>query len=272
MWHLMDSHNVCHYLLNFQFLKLILSLSIWYGDGMSTNTRCFTMSHCDLMHRYISTHFHLILFAPLVLIPLKSGARRGLPIAVTVWALSLFIPFFTRFVVNVPTLFELFKTSSFVKHKLIFTYSYYGAWNYIFPFMTGILFGYAIEKYQKIDKIGPNVRKMTTIVIFVAYLVYLYWKRHFYQPDYPFDGFYGYELHIFLVVHKPILMSFYCWIIYSCISGHLSKYYSIQIYIICWNFFTIVESLILLLLRIDYLWDLYPNSVCSNWIDWINFS
>ena len=164
-----------------------------------------------------------MLFVPLVLIPLKSRARYGLKLAMSVWLISLFIPLITRFVLNVPTVFEVSRFSSTGRFAEIVTFSYFGPWNYIFPLVTGILLGYLMEKYSKINLIGEIGHRFVTITTFVLYFLYLYWKRHFYRSDYTFDAIFGYELHIYLVVNKILLLSFYCSLIYSCSAGYLSN-------------------------------------------------
>ena len=187
----------------------------------------------------MSTLFHLMLLAPFILVPLKSKSKHGLKLTISVWLISLFIPLITRFVLKVPTFFEVYRLSSSGRYSEINTFSYFGPWNYIFPLVTGILLGYLLENYPKINLINKIGHRFVTLTTFVLYILCLYWKRHFYHPDYAFDAIYGYELHIYLVINKIILLAFYFSIILSCSLGYLSKvfllsYLLVMSYLLAW--------------------------------------
>ena len=135
------------------------------------------------------------------------------------------IPLYIRFVLNIPYVQELTHQENFLYTTIrnsIATYLF-GTWNYVPTIILGFILGYCIENYHDAYLFGVIGKWLLSIISVVLLIATQYWKRQFMKADYEFSAFSGYELHVYLVIHKLIYLMSNFWLVYGCATGRLGN-------------------------------------------------
>ena len=131
----------------------------------------------------------------------------------------MFWPLFNRIVMNWPHVYEFFRHENLQELLIGMSAHYWWPINYLQTYIVGIMIAYLVRHKPNIylgGRIGELFIWITTAFISFGLM---YWQRNFVVANYPFEALNGYELHIYLLVHKLIYLPWFAWLIFACCTG-----------------------------------------------------
>ncbi|CAG2101243.1 unnamed protein product [Medioppia subpectinata] len=214
---LSDAINESKYLRLLPMLVAGVLISLIYdflGDVSNSNMLKFPNTP-----RYSSADFQLYALSPLAFLALYKMPRFGVLWNVFLLAIGVSIPLITRFHFNVPHIYEGFSTDSTSSNVSGFTYHYWSSLPYFQTYIVGILAGYAIRRHPKAYLGGRIGETIISLVTFSMTFGICWWNKDFLHFSYRYTRLNGYELHVYLLVHKVFYLSGFCWLFYACATG-----------------------------------------------------
>ena len=193
-------------------------MNIWFFEKL------FQWNNYNFHFRYLSVLFQLYILAPIILIPIKKFSNVALKYLIIFILSSSFIGIVLYLAIN-PLYIHEMNYWNVIKHpskisSTLMADQYTGPWNYIFSFVIGITIAHMITGYK--FKFGSKLNHIITFLAFTTTILALIWQKRFRFLDEKLDHVTERILH--LLFWRTLYLSGFCWLIFSCASGKLSKY------------------------------------------------
>ncbi|CAG2120272.1 unnamed protein product, partial [Medioppia subpectinata] len=185
------------------------------GDGpFWPNLKMFMAEPC--YDRYTSADFQLYAMSPLAFLALYKMPRFGVLWNVFLLAIGISIPLILRFA---PHIYEGFAADIVSDNIKAWSHHYWSSLPYIQTYIIGILMAYAIRRHPKAYLGGRIGETIICLVTFLMTFGICWWNKDFLHFSYRYTRLNGYELHVYLLVHKVFYLSGFCWLFYACATG-----------------------------------------------------
>ena len=124
---------------------------------------------------------------------------------------------------NIPYIQEMIRDMDLLNAMTSSATYLFGPWNYLTTIVIGFLLGYCLERYSEMRLWGPTIDLLVTLVSLSLTVFTLVWKMKISEQDFT-DSLFGYELHVYLFVHKITYLLANCWIVFACATKRLGQY------------------------------------------------
>ena len=173
----------------------------------------------SMSKRYASADFQLYALSPIALLVLYKSPKWGILWNVLILMFGVSIPLIMRYWFQIPHIYEGFSSNDTKMNLSAWTYQYWSCLPYIQTYIIGILTAYVIRKYPKAYLGGRIGESIISMIAFTMTFGIVFWNKNFLHFSYRYTRLYGYELQVYLIVHKAFYLSGFVWLFYACATG-----------------------------------------------------
>ncbi|XP_054166937.1 uncharacterized protein LOC128964372 [Oppia nitens] len=213
----------------FRYLRVVPILIIgicisflfeYIGDGpFWGNMKIFVTEPCYKIW-YASADFQLYALSPIAFLALYKMPKIGVIWNFVLLIIGISIPLFMRYgMADMPHIYESFTWDNVIGNINGWQWQYWSFFPYVQTYVMGMLLAYTIRRHPN-AYLGGRIGEafLWLITLSISFWI-VFWNKDFLQFDYKYDGFYGYEMHAYLVLHKVCYLTGFSWLIYACATG-----------------------------------------------------
>ncbi|CAG2102495.1 unnamed protein product [Medioppia subpectinata] len=192
------------------------------------NTTILSSVQCMTITWYSSMDFQLYAMAPIAFILLYRYGRRGVYMVIGLLLVAIGLPVFYKFVMGHIHVYEIISHTNAREIMLGWKTHYWGPINYVQTFIIGMLLSCAVRYRPDIylgGTIGHLILWFGTACITLGHM---YWQRRMIMPGFQYAE--GEQL-LYLIIHKPVYLAWFAWLIYATSTGRGDPFFIKQMHV-----------------------------------------